>query len=96
MHANETLITPTPSAYSYPLLVKQLLLNSLSLYGDQEIVYRGEHEQRYRFRDFHQRIGRLANALSSLGVGHRRQRPERSRPFDDPRAGEPHQPLCGA
>ncbi|MCP3712957.1 fatty acid--CoA ligase [Paraburkholderia sp. CNPSo 3274] len=68
MRANETLITPTPSAYSYPLLVKQLLLNSLSLYADQEVVYRAE--QRYRFRDFHQRIGRLANALSSLGVCH--------------------------
>jgi fatty-acyl-CoA synthase len=68
MHANETLITPTPSAYSYPLLVKQLLLNSLSLYADQEVVYRGE--QRYRFRDFPQRIGRLANALSSMGVCH--------------------------
>ncbi|MCP3719964.1 fatty acid--CoA ligase [Paraburkholderia sp. CNPSo 3281] len=68
MHANETLITPTPSAYSYPLVIKQLLLNSLSLYGDQEIVYRGE--LRYGFREFHQRICRLANALSALGVHH--------------------------
>jgi fatty-acyl-CoA synthase len=68
MHAPETLITPTPSAYSYPLLVKQLLLNSLSQYGDQEIVYRGE--LRYSFREFSQRLGRLANALSALGVRH--------------------------
>ena len=62
------LITATPSAYTYPLLVKQLLLNSLSLHGDQEISYRGE--TRYSFRDFRQRIGRLASALSALGARH--------------------------
>ncbi|WP_129563156.1 fatty acid--CoA ligase [Paraburkholderia dokdonensis] len=68
MYASETLIAPTPSAYSYPLLIKQLLLNSLSLYGDQEIVYRGE--LRYSFREFGQRLGRLASALSALDVRH--------------------------
>jgi fatty-acyl-CoA synthase len=68
MHANETLITPTPSAYAYPLLVKQLLLNSLSQYAGQEIVYR--NELRYSFSEFGQRLGRLANALSALGVRH--------------------------
>ena len=36
----ENLIVPTPSAYAYPLLVKQLLTNALSLYGEQEITYR--------------------------------------------------------
>ena len=60
------LLTPTPSAYTYPLLIKQLLLNSMSLHGDQEITYRGQ--MRYRFRDFNQRIGQLANALSALEV----------------------------
>ena len=60
------LLTPTPSAYTYPLLIKQLLLNSMSLHGDQEITYRGQ--MRYRFRDFNQRIGQLANALTALDV----------------------------
>jgi fatty-acyl-CoA synthase len=65
---NANLIAPTPSAYAYPLLIKQLLVNSLSLYGDQEITYRGE--MRYSFREFRHRIGRLASALSALGARH--------------------------
>jgi len=64
----DNLITPTPSAYAYPLLVKQLLTNSLSLYGDQEINYRGE--ARFTYREFRQRVGRLASTLGSLGVRH--------------------------
>jgi fatty-acyl-CoA synthase len=64
----ENLIARTPSAYAYPLLVKQLLLNSLALYGDQEITYRGE--LRYTYRDFRRRIGQLASALQGLGVRH--------------------------
>ena len=40
----------------------------MSLYGDQEISYRGE--MRYTFRDFRHRIGRLASALSALGARH--------------------------
>src|SRR5215470_20108030 len=64
----ENLITSAPSAYAYPLLVKQLLTNSLSLYGDQEITYRGE--LRYTYRDFRRRIGQLASALEGLGVRH--------------------------
>ena len=62
---NNTL-TPTPSAYAFPLTVKQLLVNAMSLYGDQEICYRGE--QRWRYRDFQGRIGQLANALQAQGV----------------------------
>ncbi|NMF98875.1 fatty acid--CoA ligase [Aromatoleum toluolicum] len=61
-------IVATPSAYTYPLLVKQLLLNSVSLHGDQEITYRGE--MRYTFREFRQRVGKLASALTALGVRH--------------------------
>ena len=64
----ENLIVSTPSAYTYPLLVKQLLTNSLSLYGDQEITYRGE--VRYTYRDFRRRVGQLASALEGLGVRH--------------------------
>lgn len=60
------LLTPTPSAYAFPLLIKQLLLNSMSLHGDQEITYRSE--MRYTYRDFNRRIGQLANALTALDV----------------------------
>jgi fatty-acyl-CoA synthase len=64
----DNLIVPTPSAYAYPLLIKQLLLNAQCLYGEQEITYRGT--LRHSFREFRQRIGRLASALSALGVHH--------------------------
>ncbi|MCA3208560.1 fatty acid--CoA ligase [Cupriavidus sp.] len=64
----DNLVVSTPSAYAYPLLVKQLLTNAMCLHGDQEISYRGE--MRYTYRDFHQRLGRLANALGALGVRH--------------------------
>ena len=64
----ENLIASAASAYAYPLLVKQLLTNSLGLYGDQEITYRGE--LRYTYRDFRRRIGQLASALEALGVRH--------------------------
>jgi fatty-acyl-CoA synthase len=64
----ENLIVSSPNAYAYPLLVKQLLTNSLSLYGDQEITYRGE--VRYNYRDFRRRVGQLASVLEGLGVRH--------------------------
>ena len=64
----ENLIASVPDAYAYPLLVKQLLTNSLNLYGDQEITYRGE--LRYTYRDFRRRVGQLASALAGLGVRH--------------------------
>ena len=64
----ENLIAGAASAYAYPLLVKQLLTNSLGLYGDQEITYRGE--LRYTYLDFRRRIGQLASALEALGVRH--------------------------
>jgi len=64
----DNLVAATPSAYNYPLLIKQLLLNARSLHGDQEITYRGE--LRYRFRDFDRRLCRLASALTSLDVRH--------------------------
>ena len=60
------LLTPTPSAYGFPLLVKQLLINAMSLHGDQEISYRDQ--MRYTYRDFARRIGQLANALTALDV----------------------------
>ncbi|AQV99066.1 long-chain fatty acid--CoA ligase [Cupriavidus necator] len=62
------LVPAAPQAYAYPLLVRQLLLNSLSLYGDQQITYRGQ--QRHSYREFRQRVGRLACALAAQGVAH--------------------------
>jgi len=60
-------IDRTPSAYSYPLIIKQLLHAPLLYAPDQEIVYRDR--MRYTYRDLFNRINRLASALSSLGVG---------------------------
>lgn len=60
------LIQSTPSAYPYPLLLKQLLLTPLANAPDQEITYQGQ--LRYNYRTLNQRIGQLASGLSSLGV----------------------------
>jgi acyl-CoA synthetase (AMP-forming)/AMP-acid ligase II len=59
-------IAVTPSAYGYPLLIKQLLLTPFATAADQEIVYRDR--LRYRYRDFRERIARLASALAGLGL----------------------------
>jgi fatty-acyl-CoA synthase len=61
-----SLIEKTPSAYGYPLLVKHLLHTGLATAPEQEIVYRDLN--RYDYRTLRQRIGRLAGALSRLGV----------------------------
>lgn len=60
------IIAPTPSAYSYPLLIKQLLHTPLATAPDQEIAYQGK--VRYSYRALRERIGRLASGLASLGV----------------------------
>jgi fatty-acyl-CoA synthase len=57
---------PSPSAYGYPLLVKQLLHAAASTARDQEIVYRDVH--RYTYARFIERLGRLANTLRGIGV----------------------------
>ena len=61
-----SLIEHTPSAYDYPLLIKQLLHTPLATTPDQEIVYR--NLTRYTYRTLRQRIGRLATGLAALGV----------------------------
>jgi acyl-CoA synthetase (AMP-forming)/AMP-acid ligase II len=57
----------TPSAYSYPLLVKQLLHTPILYAPEKEIVYRGQ--VRHTYKEFYERINRLAAGLSDLGVG---------------------------
>lgn len=60
------IIEQTESAYAYPLLIKNLLTNSLVRSPDQEIIYRDQ--MRYTYRDFHRRVAQLANGLEGLGV----------------------------
>ncbi len=60
------IIPPTPSAYTYPLLIKHLLHTPMTRSPDQEIVYRDLRRRTYR--DFRERIGRLASGLTQIGV----------------------------
>jgi fatty-acyl-CoA synthase len=60
------LIDRTPSAYAYPLLIKNLLLTPLVYSPHQEIVYRDL--MRHDYVTFRQRIARLAHALKNLGI----------------------------
>ena len=60
------IIQSTPSAYAYPLLIKQLLHTPLATAPDQEITYQGK--LRYSYRTLRERIGRLANGLACLGI----------------------------
>ncbi len=60
------IIEKTQSAYSYPLLIKSLFYSPVVDNPKQEIIYRGE--QRFTYREFRERVCRLANALVNLGV----------------------------
>lgn len=57
-------ISITPSAYTYPLLIKQLLHTSLATAPDQEIVY--ANKLRYTYRDFHKRLQAFARTIERL------------------------------
>jgi len=63
---SDTLIPRTASAYDYPLLIKNLLFNPVVDNPDQGIVYRDLYRGTYR--GLRERVGRLANALTALGV----------------------------
>ncbi len=63
----ESPIPVTPSAYAYPLLIKHLLHTPLAVAPQQEIVYRDR--ARFTYRQFRERLGRLAGALSAAGAG---------------------------
>lgn len=62
----DSLIPRTDSAYSYQLLIKQLLYAPLANNPEQEIVYRDQWRGNYL--TLRERICRLANALTRLGV----------------------------
>lgn len=59
-------IQATPSAYTYPLLIKQLLHTPLATAPDQEIVY--ADKRRHTYREFARRVNRLGHALTDMGV----------------------------
>ena len=61
------LIQRTPSAYDYPLLIKNILITPILYSPDEEIVYRDKFRMTYR--DLYQRINKLASALTKMGVG---------------------------
>ena len=62
----DNLIQRTASAYSYPLLIKNLLQAPTVDDPQQVIVYRDQ--ARFSYAEFRQRICRLANALTDIGV----------------------------
>jgi fatty-acyl-CoA synthase len=62
----ENPIARTPSAYGYPLLIKQLFEAPLVDNPEREIVYKGP--LRFTYRSFRERVHRLAGALAALGV----------------------------
>nr|WP_257993454.1 fatty acid--CoA ligase [Cupriavidus pauculus] len=61
-----TPIDRTPSAYAYPLLIKQLLHTPLAVNPEQEVVYR--EQVRHCYWTMRHRIGQLASGLHSLGI----------------------------
>lgn len=63
---SDLLIPRTPSAYDYPLLIKNMLLYPVVDNPEQEIVYRDLYRGSYR--NLRERVRRLANLLVSLGV----------------------------
>ncbi|NBB63303.1 long-chain-fatty-acid--CoA ligase [Pseudomonas sp. ODNR1LW] len=60
------IIPPADGAYSYPLLIKRLLLSGERYQPDNEIVY--ADKLRYSYKTLIERIHRLANALTTAGV----------------------------
>lgn len=62
----DNLIQRTASAYSYPLIIKNMFYAPVVKNPAQEIVYRGEH--RFSYQEFHKRVHRLADGLTKLGV----------------------------
>ena len=62
----DNLIQRTLSAYTYPLLIKNLLNAPVVDDPQQQIVYRDQ--MRFSYAEFRQRVCRLANTLTTIGV----------------------------
>ena len=63
---SNNLIQRTESAYTYPLLIKNLLQSPAVNDPQQEIIYRDQ--ARFTYAEFRQRVCKLANTLTKLGV----------------------------
>ncbi|AKX55261.1 long-chain fatty acid--CoA ligase [Thiopseudomonas alkaliphila] len=64
----QTLLLPeNDSAYAYPLLIKRLLMGVKRFEPNNQIVYRDLI--RYDYATLYERVCRLANALTSAGIG---------------------------
>src|SRR3546814_12921278 len=57
---------PAPEAYHAPLVIRHLLDGVLTKEGDQQIVYRDQAA--FTYRQFVDRIGRLASLLEAIGT----------------------------
>lgn len=55
-----------PSAYDFPLIIKQLLNRAKAVSQDQEIIY--ADKKRFTYAQFFTRINRLANVLADLNL----------------------------
>ena len=64
--AQTRILKPADNAYQYPLLIKRLLMSGPRYNPDQEIVY--ANRSKYTYKDLVDRIHRLANALTDVGV----------------------------
>jgi len=62
-----TLPKTVPYRPGYELTIKRLYDRMLHLYPDSEIVYRDK--VRYTYREWGDRVERIAAALSAIGVG---------------------------
>ena len=60
------LIPQTPSAYGFPLLIKNILRTPLIYYPNREIIYRDK--MKYTYVELDQRVQKLANVLTALGI----------------------------
>jgi fatty-acyl-CoA synthase len=63
---NAESIEPTGSAYEFPLLIRDLLHSGVSRAPEQEIVY--ADKKRMTYREFGERVSRLAAGLTALSV----------------------------
>ncbi len=61
------ILQPTEEAYTYPLLIKRILADSLKYEPYNEIVYRDL--TRYNYFELNKRVRKLANVLKNLGIG---------------------------
>jgi fatty-acyl-CoA synthase len=60
------IIEKTQSAYHFPLLIRSLFRSAMSLDTSEEIVQHGAVRRSYR--EFGERVHRLASALADIGV----------------------------